>query len=178
MATNEELEKMIKVLQNQVSSLQDGFEKYEAFLSNTVETKQLKVSGDAQICDRDINQTLNNHDQNLREHQGTLSQMQTQLSQLQNQINAVDTRLSSLQTGVENGSIIVQKAVFAQKALMLRARNNYHWLRCNGTDSGNFDCFGLWTTDNKWYPLIRVAATGDLPRGDVIEGSAELSSVP
>ena len=42
-ATNEELEKMIEQLREQVATLQDGFEKFQALLAQVVETKQLNA---------------------------------------------------------------------------------------------------------------------------------------
>ena len=65
--------------------------------------------------------------------------------------------LSSLQSGIQDGSII------AAKAVMLRARNDSHWMRHKGVDTQNQDCYGLWRTDDKWFNLIQVAATGPLP---------------
>jgi hypothetical protein len=110
----------------------------------------------------------------VQKAQQTAEAAQNSANNAQNTGNQAISAIGSLQQGIQNGSIIAQKAVVSQKALMLRARNDNHWLRCNGTDSANHDCFGLWTTDNKWYNLIRVGATGALPRGSVTEGPAEL----
>lgn len=110
----------------------------------------------------------------VQQAQGAAEAAQNLANSAQNTGNQAISAIGSLQQGIQNGSIIAQKAVVSQKALMLRARNDNHWLRCNGTDSTNHDCFGLWTTDNKWFNLIRVGATGALPRGSVTEGPAEL----
>lgn len=73
------------------------------------------------------------------------------------QIDSLISQLNSLQSGIQDGSII------AAKAVMLRARDDNHWMRHKGIDSQNQDCYGLWRTDDKWFNLIQVAATGDLP---------------
>jgi len=54
--------------------------------------------------------------------------------------------------GIENGSII------AQKAIMLRTRDNSHWLRWRTVDNKNHDVLELWRTDDKWFSTIRVQA--------------------
>jgi hypothetical protein len=109
--------------------------------------------------------------------QDTANDAVNRANNAQDTANTARSEISSAVNGIQNGSIVAYKATISQKALMLRARNNNHWLVCNGIDSKNFDCFGLWTTDNKWYNLIRVGATGDLPRGSVREGAPELSSI-
>ncbi|WP_424097828.1 hypothetical protein [Moorena producens] len=64
--------------------------------------------------------------------------------------------ISSLKNEIETGSII------AQKAAMLQARDENHWMRFNRVDSSNHDLFELWRNDNKWFSTIRVQASDKL----------------
>ncbi|QLE53444.1 hypothetical protein FD724_36660 (plasmid) [Nostoc sp. C057] len=74
------------------------------------------------------------------------------------QIDSLIAQIESLQSGIQDGSII------AAKAVMLRARDDNHWMRHKGLDAENQDCYGLWRQgDDKWFNLIQVAATGNLP---------------
>lgn len=93
----------------------------------------------------------------VQKSQQTAEAAQSTANNAQNTANSGLSELSSLQSGIQDGSII------AAKAVMLRARNDDHWMRHKGVDKENQDCFGLWRTDNTWFNLIQVAATGSLP---------------
>jgi len=103
MATNEELEKMIKELQEQVNSLQDGFNKYQKLLTQEVETKQLKVSESIHIADRDISskldtieQRLNAHDANITTAQGTANNAVTRANNAQDTATKIENDVAPL----------------------------------------------------------------------------------
>lgn len=64
--------------------------------------------------------------------------------------NTVDTAKSQMTRDIAEGNII------AQKAAMLRARDNSHWMRFSETDSQNRDVFRLWSNDNREHDLIKV----------------------
>lgn len=93
----------------------------------------------------------------VQKAQQTADAAQSAAINAQNTANSSLSGLSSLQSGIQDGSVI------AAKAVMLRARNDNHWMRHKGVDSQNQDCYGLWRTDDRWFNLIQVAATGDLP---------------
>ncbi|MGA9380591.1 MAG: hypothetical protein WBV73_17645 [Phormidium sp.] len=64
------------------------------------------------------------------------------------------SEIGLLKTGIENGSII------AQKALMLRGKDDYHWMKFKKLDSVNHHCFQVWKSDdNTWHNDIRVKAS-------------------
>jgi hypothetical protein len=86
-----------------------------------------------------------------------LDQARNEYQSKTDQINSLISQVNSLQSGIQDGSII------AAKAVMLKARDNNHWMKHKGVDSENQDCYGLWRGDNTWYNLIQVAATGELP---------------
>lgn len=100
----------------------------------------------------------------LEKLKSQITDLQNQLSSVSNTVNSVSStanqavsKVDSLQSGIQNGSVI------AQKALMLKARDDNHWMRHKGVDSQNFDSYGLWRNDDKWFNLIKVGKTGDLP---------------
>ena len=97
MATNEELEKSIQELREQVNSLQDGFEKFQRLLLDVVETKQLKVDEAAQVAGRDIGQTLYDIGQKLNSHEATLSSHDTNIATAQNTANSAVNAASAAQ---------------------------------------------------------------------------------
>lgn len=70
--------------------------------------------------------------------------------------NAAVSKLEVVKTGIQDGSIV------AQKSLMLRARDDGHWLKFHNIDSNNHDVFELWRTDNTWHPTIKVQAANEV----------------
>lgn len=65
----------------------------------------------------------------------------------------INTKVDSLRSDIQNGSTV------AKKALMLRARDNNHWLRFRRVDPSNHDVFELWSMqDDQWFSTIRVQA--------------------
>jgi hypothetical protein len=45
-------------------------------------------------------------------------------------------------------------AGYAERALMLRARDDAHWMRFRYVDSSNRDVFELWRVDNTWHSTV------------------------
>ena len=73
---------------------------------------------------------------------------------VQKTVNTAISEIGLLKTGIENGSII------AQKALMLRGKDDYHWMKFKKLDSVNHHCFQVWKSDdNTWHNDIRVKAS-------------------
>ena len=42
--------------------------------------------------------------------------------------------------------------------MMLKGRDNQHWMRFRKVDSVNHHCFQVWKSDNTWHDDIRVKA--------------------
>ena len=69
----------------------------------------------------------------------------------QDTVNAAFAEIKSVKAGIENGSIV------AQKALMLQGKDDNHWMRFCKLDSINHHCFQVWKVDdNTWHNDIRV----------------------
>ena len=71
----------------------------------------------------------------------------------QDTVNAAFAEIKSVKAGIENSSIV------AQKALMLQGKDDNHWMRFCKLDSINHHCFQVWKVDeNTWHNDIRVKA--------------------
>ncbi len=88
--------------------------------------------------------------------QATANAAQTAANTAQGTANQAVSGVSSLQSGIQNGSVV------AQRALMLRARDDNHWLRFNKVDKSGNDVFRLWRIDDQWFSTIRVQAADQL----------------
>ena len=178
------LETEISILQEDVKVRKEEILNLEKQLTEFINTKADDLSvavQKAQDAANNAQNTANDAVNRANNAQNTANDAVNRANNAQGTADTARSEVSSAINGIQNGSIIAHKATIAQKALMLRARDNNHWLRCQGTDSGNRDCFGLWTTDNIWHNLILVGSTGNLPKGEVHsgpqEGPAELSSI-
>ena len=69
---------------------------------------------------------------------------------IQDAISSTQQSTQQLKSDIENGNVI------AQKALMLRARNNNHWMKFKETDSNGNDFFSMFRTDGNWFDRIKV----------------------
>jgi hypothetical protein len=78
------------------------------------------------------------------------------MKQLEQSVRELQQRLEGLQSGIRNGSIVVQKAE------MLQARDNWHWMRWKTTDAMNRDIFELWRGDDTWHSTITTNATQNI----------------
>ncbi len=81
----------------------------------------------------------------------------TRVKEIEAANTAIQGAISSstkLKSDIKNGNII------AQKAVMLQARNNKHWMKFKETVHGNDDFFSLIrTTDGKWFNNIKVSTS-------------------
>ena len=97
-----------------------------------------------------------------------IQQLKEELNKTKNELTAtkkalesqIRATIASLKNEIETGSII------AQKAAMLQARDENHWMRFHRVDSSNHDLFELWRLDNKWFSTIRVQASAHLLVGN------------
>ena len=175
--TVEQLTTLVETLQTELTTLKQEVKQYrqdilelEQQLSQSITTQNLVVIGKAKIVDRDVSQTFIDFEQKFKSHddtfithvaditaaQNTANSAVTAAGNAQNTANSGLSGLSSLQSGIQDGSII------AAKAVMLRARNDDHWMRFNTLDASNHDVFMLWRTDNTFHPTIRVQASDKL----------------
>ena len=77
----------------------------------------------------------------------------------QNSVKTACSEIKAIQVGIENGSIV------AQKALMLRARDDNHWMRFKYVKEARnveYDTFLVWKGDDTWQHTIRVGAADKL----------------
>lgn len=77
----------------------------------------------------------------------------------QNIANTACFKIEAVKSGIENGSIV------AQKALMLRARDDNHWMRFKYVKEAKnveYDTFLVWKGDNTWQHTVRVGAADKL----------------
>lgn len=98
---NQQIENLKKKLEEDVERLEEDIKlrkaeilNLEKVLAEVVQTKELHVTGNAQIAGRNVGQALENYEVRLNNHEQALSQSQTQISQLQTQMSAA---LSSIQ---------------------------------------------------------------------------------
>jgi hypothetical protein len=75
---------------------------------------------------------------------------------------AAETAGRAVSAGSADSAARAGEAEWANKARMLQARNDGHFMRFYGVDSINRDTFGLWRVDDVWFEeLIRVSAAYD-----------------
>ncbi|WP_414621692.1 hypothetical protein [Calothrix sp. CCY 0018] len=70
--------------------------------------------------------------------------------------NNTEQKIQQVKDGIKNGSIV------AKKAVMLRARDDKHWMEFKYLKSGKYDTFLVHTTDDTWYHSVRVGAADKL----------------
>jgi hypothetical protein len=102
---------------------------------------------------REVETTKNKLQETRRELESTRISLTSTSNNAQNAQRTADiarSEVNSLRVGIESGSII------AQKALMLRARDDNHWMRCRMVDVANHDVFELWRSDGQWFSTVRV----------------------
>ena len=71
-------------------------------------------------------------------------------------INTTCSEIRFVKDGIKNGTIV------AQKALMLRGRDEKHWMRfkyVKQVKDNKYDTFFIWKSDdNTWHHVVRVEA--------------------
>jgi hypothetical protein len=75
-------------------------------------------------------------------------------------LKALQDRVASLEAELAkiiDGRTTVGSANWSDKARMLRARDDGHFMRCSHVTPENRDAFQLWRTDGEWFALIEVA---------------------
>ncbi|MBF0314991.1 MAG: hypothetical protein HQK52_16330 [Oligoflexia bacterium] len=87
-----------------------------------------------------------------------------------------NARLNEQIEGMKSGSIIVAQANLSNRAAFadeadksdkLRGRDNYHWLRVNGTGPDNREKLQLWrSTDGFWFDYVRAGAANYAEESD------------
>lgn len=128
-------------------TIQQLTEKLEA-LQRDIQEKATQIDS----LNREIKTTKNTLQETRRELESTRSSLTSASDNAQRTADIARSEVNSLKVGIESGSII------AQKALMLRARDDHHWMRCRTVDGANHDVFELWRNDGQWFSTIRVDA--------------------
>lgn len=90
----------------------------------------------------------------------TKQDIEDSVKKTQKQADSAISKISSLKDGIENGSIV------AQKALMLRGKDDRNWIRFRQLDSVNHHCLQVWRIDDTWHDDIRVKAASLLQARD------------
>jgi hypothetical protein len=103
-----------------------------------------------------LNQEIEASRKALQNTSSELEKVKIRLDTTTEIANTSRSEISLLRQGLEQGSIVVQKAI------MLQARNSDHWMRFSKTNNTNHDVFELWRTDNQWLPNICVEAANRL----------------
>lgn len=103
-----------------------------------------------------INQELKESREALQNTLSELEKVKIRIDTTTETVNTSHSEISSLRQGLEQGSIVVQKAI------MLQARNSDHWMRFSRTNTTNHDVFELWRTDTQWFSNICVDAASRL----------------
>jgi len=96
----------------------------------------------------------------LKATQKELDTTKVQLKETQRKADSAISKIESVKSGIENGSIV------AQKALMIRGKNEQYWIRFCSLDSVNHHWLQVWKTDDTWHDDIRVKATSLLQARD------------
>ena len=158
--------------QTEIQNLKAEFQAAQKEIQNLKEELQIK---DKHLAI--AQQTVNEAQAMAVSAQNAAHQAQTELQSLQAELQATKeylttaqqtaaqacTEIESLQSGIKNGTIV------AQKALMLRGRDDNHWMKFNFVDKG-IDVFELWTShDNQWHNAIKIG------RSDLIVGVGNIS---
>ncbi|WP_295400317.1 hypothetical protein [uncultured Thiocystis sp.] len=93
---------------------------------------------------------------------------------MKTELATVKTELSTLKTGLANGTVAVK---MAERAKMLRARDDNHWMRFHGL-ALNYDTFQLWREpDNQWFKTIQVTTVENVMPVDINTGNNDVCTV-
>lgn len=88
----------------------------------------------------------------LTEAQKSTDSAHSKAKTAQDTANTIHSEIKSVKSGIENGEIV------AQKALMLRGKDDLHWMNFHMVDSVNHHWFQIWRSDNTWHDNIRIKA--------------------
>lgn len=92
----------------------------------------------------------------LAEARGAVARAQ----QTADQGNATANGARDAVSAIRNGREAVPKAHFAERSLMLRERDDSHWLRVQTVDGDNRGRLMMWRVDGVWFDNVRVDACG------------------
>ena len=90
------------------------------------------------------------------ELQDTKQRLEKLASKAQATADSAASKIESVKAGIENGSIV------AQKALMLKARDDKHWMRFKYLKDDKYDTFLVWKENDIWYHTVRVGGADKL----------------
>jgi len=140
-------------LQSSQESLRSELEATKAELQAT-KTKQEATQAEMQNKNEGF-------DNLLKEAQEKAESALVKTKNTQDSVNTARTEIESVKFGIETGSIV------AQKALMLRGKDDNHWMRFSSKlDDVNHHYLKIWITDNTWHDDIRVKAATLLRASD------------
>jgi hypothetical protein len=128
-----------------------------------------------------INKRLKELENKVTEQQKLITALTTRIQTLEGQNQNLTTRIQILEGQNLNNRIAVMEGQnlntritnievngveWANKARMLQARNEDHFMRFYEINQTNHDVFRLWKTDGAWFDAIRVAAADRVQYND------------
>ncbi|MFB2971480.1 hypothetical protein ACE1CD_21140 [Aerosakkonema sp. BLCC-F183] len=147
--------------QTELRSLRDIQASYDNLKSELQAAKQeiQNLQSQFQACQKELQETKAELEATKLEFQDADKQHEIRITEAKetadialSEAKAANSKVESVKTEIENGTIV------AQKALMLRGRNENYWMRFHSVDSVNHDVFQIWKIDDTWYDTIRVKA--------------------
>ncbi|MDJ0736876.1 MAG: hypothetical protein QNJ47_22885 [Nostocaceae cyanobacterium] len=129
------------------------FEQVIAELRSTQEELQaeLKELRELKKHYAELEEQLKSTTQELQTVKAELENIKVYSQQIKEQ---TQQNIDAVKNGIENGSIVVQKAV------MLRGVDDEHWMGFYKLDAVNHHCLRVWrSSDNTWHDDIRVKAS-------------------
>jgi hypothetical protein len=101
---------------------------------------------------------------NLKNLKQEVKNLRKESEQTQQKLESLDTKtdqkIKDIKKGIESGSIV------AQKALMLKGKDNEHWIKFRKLDGANHHCLQVWRNDNTWHDDIKVKSAIFLQASD------------
>ncbi len=90
------------------------------------------------------------------ELKSTQKELQNTKQRLEELENNTEQKIQDVQNGIADGSIV------AKKAIMLRARDDEHWMQFKYLKNEKYDTFLVRNGDGTWYHSVRVGAADKL----------------
>ncbi|BAY08708.1 hypothetical protein [Calothrix sp. NIES-2098] len=151
----EELRHTQEELQAEIQNIRTIQSEFASLKSELQATKQELAATQAEL--KATKEELENTKVELHK---TKQEIEDSLIKTQNQTDSAIAKIKSVKAGIEDGSII------AQKALMLRGKDDRNWIRFRELDSVNHHCLQVWRIDDTWHDDIRVKAASLLQARD------------
>lgn len=146
-ATQIELQTLKAELQATQADLKVSTERLENLLTEAQKSADFAHS-EAKIAQDSVERLKNL----LTEAQKSTDLAYSKAKTAQDTANTIHSEIKSIKTGIESGKIV------AQKALMLRGKDDLHWMKFHMVDSVNHHWFQIWRNDNTWHDDIRINA--------------------